>query len=369
MNKIALVIASLVFTISCAQKGTSTTTIPATTAATSAATSTPAVPPTKADTASAATAATTPDTKVAVKPKPEIRKDDSLHPRGIDFGATIKAVAFGSSANQDLPQPIWNTIAENKPDLFLFMGDNVQSVKPEQKPLMAQYRKLDNIPEYRAFREKVPFMATWDDQDFGPKEFLQYWTYVANSIALGQKGIYHAKIIGPKKKQVQIIMLDTRTFRTKPDDANATMLGEMQWQWFEEQLKRPAQVRMIVTSIPLIATEHGTDKWGLFPKERQRFFDLLKKTGARNVVVFSGDRRQSSIAKTGVKDWGMLFDVTASPINEPLAAGEEDASFEGKPYAGESFGYAQIDWHDKKMSLQIRDAANKVLNSVSFKIH
>jgi alkaline phosphatase D len=212
-------------------------------------------------------------------------------------------------------------------------------------------------------------LATWDTEDFGDqKEFMKYWSYVGNSIAFGQKGIYHAKIIGPKKKQVQIVMLDTRTFRSKPEEANATMLGDAQWTWLEEQLKRPAQVRMIVSSIPLIATEHGTSKWGLYPKERQRFFDLLKKTGARNVVVFSGDRHQSSIAKTGVKDWGMLFDITASPINEPGSAAEEDASFEGKAYAGESFGFAQIDWHDKKMSLQLRDAANKVINSVSFKI-
>src|SRR5207253_7992032 len=123
------------------------------------------------------------------------------------------------SANQDLPQPIWTAISSNNPDLFLFMGDSIQTSKPEQRRLMDQYRKLDRIQEYRAFREKVPFMATWDDQDFGPKEFLQYWTYVANSTSFGQKGIYHAKIIGPKKKQVQIVMLDTRTFRTKPDDA------------------------------------------------------------------------------------------------------------------------------------------------------
>ncbi|MBS1969754.1 MAG: alkaline phosphatase family protein [Bdellovibrionales bacterium] len=349
MNKTALALTALVFTISCAHKDPSSSVAPADSAANPAPATTPAAKPVK-----------------AAEPK---KADDSLHPRGIDFGATIKAVAFGSSANQDLPQPIWKTIAEDKPDLFVFMGDNVSLTKPEQKSVVAQYRKLDNIPEYRAFRESVPFLATWDSEDFGDqKEFMKYWSYVGNSIAFGQKGIYHAKIIGPKKKQVQIIMLDTRTFRSKPEDANATLLGDAQWTWLEEQLKRPAQVRMIVSSIPLIATEHGTSKWGLYPKERQRFFDLLKKTGARNVVVFSGDRHQSSIAKTGVKDWGILFDITASPINEPASAAEEDASFEGKAYAGESFGFAQIDWHDKKMSLQIRDAANKVINSVSFKI-
>lgn len=348
MNKLALAFSALVLATSCAHITNSNTseTTPATQAST----------PIKAE------------TKTATKPSEAIKSDDSLHPRGIDFGATIKAVAFGSSANQDLAQPIWKTIAGNNPDLFLFMGDNVQAAKPAQKPLAEQYRKLDNIPEYRAFREKVPFMATWDDQDYGAKEFLHYWTYVANSTSFGQKGIYHSKIIGPKKKQVQIVMLDTRSFRTKADDAKATLLGDAQWDWLEAQLKRPAEVRMIVTSIPLIASEHGTDKWADFPKERQRFFDLLKKTAARNVIVFSGDRRQSSIAKTGVKDWGILFDITASPINEPLAAAEEDASFEGKASAAESFGLAHIDWHDKKISLQIRDINNKIMNSVSFKI-
>jgi alkaline phosphatase D len=308
------------------------------------------------------------EAKAPVKSVETIKSDDSLHPRGIDFGATIKVVAFGSSANQDKAQPIWKTIAGNNPDLFLFMGDNVQSSNPAQTPLAEQYHKLDRIFEYRTFREKVPFMATWDDQDYGSKEFLHYWAYVANSTSFGQKGIYHAKIIGPKKKQVQIMMLDTRTFRTKADDTSATILGDTQWAWLEDQLKRPADVRMIVTSIPLIAAEAGKDKWANFPKERQRFFDLLKKTGVRNVVVFSGDRRQSSIAKTGVKDWGVLFDLTASPINEPLSTAEEDPSFEGKPYAGESFGLVQIDWHDKKMNLQIRDINNKPINSVSFKI-
>lgn len=358
-NVLALIVllSANLFTSACAHKGSATPTSPA-----------------EATTATTAAATPAPESTPAPKPKapknsPMKSNNEGLLPRGIDFSATIKTVAFGSSANQDLPQPLWKVVAENNPDLFLFAGDNVRLNVASQKPTMAQYRKLDTIPEYRAFREKVPFFATWDSDDFGDQqEFIKYWSYVGNSISFGQKGIYHGKIIGPKNKQVQIIMLDTRTFRSKPEDANSTLLGEMQWAWLESQLKRPAQVRMIVSSVPLIAMEHGADKWSLYPKERQRFFDLLRKTGARNVVVFSGDRRQSSIAKTSIKDWGMLFDITASPINEPAAAAEADASFEGSAYAGESFGLAQIDWNDKKMSLQIRDATNKAVSTVSFKI-
>lgn len=311
----------------------------------------------------------TPKTSEEKKAEVAARTDDSLHPRGLDFGATIKTIAFSSSANQDLAQPIWKAISENKPDVFLMMGDAIQSAKPDQKFLPEQYRKMEQIPEYRAFREKVPFMATWDDQDFGQKEFLNNWTYVRHSVGFGQNGIYHSKLIGPKNKQVHIIMLDTRTFRTSADVAKPTLLGETQWDWLEAQLKRKADLRLIVTSVPLVASETGEDKWSKYPQERQRFFDLLKKTRAQNVVVLSGDRRQSSIAKTGLKDWGILFDVTASPINEPLASAEKDPSYEGDAFAVESFGLAQVDWSGRRMTLQIRDASNKTLQSVTYKIH
>jgi alkaline phosphatase D len=331
-------------------------------------------------------------------PAPEVKKESAIQPRGLDYGATIKLVAFGSSANQNLPQPLWTTLLGHNPDLFLFMGDTVQTLKPEQKPMAEQFKKLNRIPEFRAFREKIPFLVTWNDQDYGQehggadfsgkdtskKEFLRNWTYIRDSIAMGQPGIYHAKIIGPKKKQVQLIMLDTRSFRspltleedaakssikiTPNIDAKATVLGEDQWNWLEEQLKRPAQVRFIVTSIPLIAAEHGVEKWSNFPKDRQRFFDLLKKTHANNVVIFSGDRHQSSISKTALKDWGTLYDITASPINEPAESAEDDASFEGKAFNVESFGLAHIDWPGKRITLQLRDKDNKVLNSATLKM-
>jgi alkaline phosphatase D len=37
----------------------------------------------------------------------------------------VKRIAFGSCALQDRPQPIWDVISTAKPDLFLFIGDNI----------------------------------------------------------------------------------------------------------------------------------------------------------------------------------------------------------------------------------------------------
>ncbi|MEE8525658.1 MAG: hypothetical protein V3T72_17105, partial [Thermoanaerobaculia bacterium] len=40
---------------------------------------------------------------------------------------TIEKLAFGSCADQDRPQPIWDAIAASEPQLFLHLGDSVYS--------------------------------------------------------------------------------------------------------------------------------------------------------------------------------------------------------------------------------------------------
>ena len=37
----------------------------------------------------------------------------------------LSRIAFGSCAKQDKPQPIWDAVVETKPQLFLFLGDNI----------------------------------------------------------------------------------------------------------------------------------------------------------------------------------------------------------------------------------------------------
>ncbi|MEK2645986.1 alkaline phosphatase D family protein [Bdellovibrio sp. BCCA] len=320
----------------------------------------------------------------------------SLPARGIDYSTTLTKIAFGSCANQDKPEPLWKDISAANPDLFLFMGDNVYASSPSQQPIAEQYRKLDLIPEYRAVREKVPFMATWDDHDFGQrdggsdwtgkdsarKDFLNYWTYVRNSIPLEQGGVYHSKIIGPKKKSVQVIMLDTRYYRSPLKERpgmegkamdylpseDGTMLGKEQWEWLEAQLKRPADVRFIVSSIQLVANDPKFEKWGNFPNERQRFFDLLKKTRAKNVIVLSGDRHLATIAKVDINSYGPLYDITSSSINKGNNYNDADSHYIGPIYNKENFGLATIDWAKKKVLVEIRGFNNEVANSVEIKL-
>lgn len=326
-----------------------------------------------------------------------IAEDLKIIPRGIDFSKAPEVVAFGSCADQDAPQPIWKTIGDNSPDLFLFMGDNIYSNRPEQKPLSDQYWKLARLTDFKKFREKVPLMVIWDDGDYGKKdggadfdgkenskkEFLKFWPYVKDSLAFNQGGIYHAKIIGgAKKKQpsLQVIMLDTRYFRSplkpNPDTSNplkqyvanedpqATVLGQEQWLWLEEQLKRPADVRLIVSSIQLIPEGHGFEKWANFPKEKEKFLNLLKRLQTKNVFILSGDRHFGIISKQEVKGYGPLWEVTSSSINRAKDLDETDPSYVGTLIKSENFGLANIDWKKRKIKFELKNIKNEVLNSV-----
>lgn len=337
----------------------------------------------------------------AVEVKKSRPKDDSLIPRGFDFANAPEVIAFGSCADQDKAQPIWDVIFKANPELFIFAGDNIYASQPEKRPFSAQYKKLNLIPEFRHFRERVPILATWDDHDYGVndagsdnpekeearREFLYQWSYVKDSLKMNQDGVYHAKILGGVRKKsptLQVIILDTRWFRSPlkkeedpadsskkyvPEtDKKTTILGEEQWVWLERQLRKPADVRIVVSSIQLIAEGHTFEKWANFPHEKERFFNLLRRTQPRNLFVVSGDRHRASIAKQDVRGWGTLYDITASGLNKAIDKNESDPSYVGEQIKVDNFGLALIDWSRRKIEIQLRNADNAIVNKLDLKI-
>ena len=135
-------------------------------------------------------------------------------------------------------------------------------------------------------------------------------------------GVYGAWMIGGEDgKRVQIIMLDTRFFRSElkksdepgahgkeryiPDpDPSKTMLGTDQWNWLEGELEKPADLRLLVSSIQVIADGHGWEGWKTLPAERDRLYALIEETNADNLIVLSGDRHSAALyRKDGVIDY------------------------------------------------------------------
>jgi alkaline phosphatase D len=307
----------------------------------------------------------------------------------------LRRIAFGSCARQDRPQPIWDAVVAGKPELFLFLGDNIYADTTDLDVMRAKYEQLAKVPGYQKLVQTCPILATWDDHDFGANDagadyskrtesqklFLEFFREPKDSPRWGRPGVYDAKVYGPPGKQVQVILLDTRYFRgplkrraapsaAGPYEANtdpaATVLGEDQWKWLAEQLKVPAQLRLVCSSIQVVPEDHGWEKWMNFPRERERLFKLIRETEAGGVVFLSGDRH---LAELSLMDGGAgypLYDLTSSGLNQAFGRWRRQEANRHRVASmnyGDNFGVVTIDWDrdDPRVSLQIRDVEGDVM--------
>ena len=224
----------------------------------------------------------------------------------------LRRIGFVSCIHQERPQALVDFLAEQAFDLFLFGGDNVYAPRPYGRDkLRAAYDKAAAAPGYTRLRRKQPHMAVWDDNDYDSadggasfafrqearEEFLAFWQVQSQDPRRSQEGLYHAQTFGPPGQRVQVIVLDTRSFRSRilrdtvrlpgdggytPDpDPAKTMLGAAQWQWLEAQLRQPAEVRLLVSSIQVLAEGHRWERWGNLPAERERLVRTAERIGRR----------------------------------------------------------------------------------------
>ncbi|MFO0876847.1 MAG: alkaline phosphatase D family protein [Gemmataceae bacterium] len=308
----------------------------------------------------------------------------------------VSRIVFGSCAHQDKDQGFWKPILEQKPDLFLFLGDNIYGDSSDIAVLRGKYNQLGEQDGYKKLKALCPILATWDDHDYGKNDagaefevkkesqelFLDFFGVPKTSPRRKQEGVYHAQVFGPEGKRVQVILLDTRYHRSplkldarKPrnlgqyvasDDENATILGEAQWKWLEEQLKVPAEVRLLCSSVQVVAEDHGFEKWMNFPRERARLYELIRNTRAAGLIVLSGDRHLAELSSMDAEVGYQLLDLTSSGLNQgnsKFRQLEPNRHRVATMDRGNNYGMVRIDWEreDPLLSLEIQDDDGDVI--------
>jgi alkaline phosphatase D len=315
--------------------------------------------------------------------------------RAQDTPSPLTRIAFGSCADEDKPQPIWDAVLAYQPQLFLFAGDNVygdvrhgRNVPDAEliQSLQESYAQAARVPGMAQLRSTVPHLATWDDHDYGKNDagaefagrheaqqlFLQFWNVPLSDVRHQREGVYHSQTFGPDGQRVQVILLDTRFFRSslKPtDQRNAagrerylpdedpakTMLGEAQWSWLAERLREAADVRLIVSSIQVVAEGHGWERWGNLPRERQRLYDLIRATAAGGVILLSGDRHIGGLYREATATPYPLIEITSSGINQIFPGNREAGPNRlGAVYGAPNFGTIDVDWWERTATLSLR---------------
>jgi alkaline phosphatase D len=299
----------------------------------------------------------------------------------------VSTIAFGSCNREDLPQDIWNQIALNNPDLWIWTGDNIYGDSEDMNVLKEKYLKQKNGTAYRKFRENTLITGIWDDHDFGVNDGGKEYPYKKESKALmldfldvprneavwNREGAYQSYTFGPPGKKIKLILLDSRYFRDPLQPAKKTgvryeineegdILGEPQWAWLKNELSRnEADFHLLANGIQIIPEEQGFEKWANFPKARTRLLNLLEETKPKNPLLISGDRHiaEYSRLKTNTLD---IPEITSSGLTHTWETVKEELNKYrlGKMVVSLNFGLLHIDWNTSSINFEIRDQNNQI---------
>ena len=296
------------------------------------------------------------------------------------YGESIK-IGLGSCLDQDYPQPIWQSIKKEGLDYFIFLGDNVygDTRYGSLRKMKSAYDKQKKVlPD---FLNDISIFSIWDDHDFGINDggadyrfkrraqelYIDFWEITKDDDRSNREGIYFSKNEIFFDKKFKFIFLDTRFFRSKLKgkksnyieniEPDATILGDVQWTWFENELKSDFDFLFIFSSIQIIAKDHRFEKWSNFPNERAKLFELLEQFNDKT-ILFSGDRHRAGIyRKNGI------IEITSSSMNKPGSSfSETDSYLIGKTYPQENYGVLEI--LENTIHIKIKDIKGNTLNSI-----
>jgi alkaline phosphatase D len=276
---------------------------------------------------------------------------------------------------------IFQTIAQEKPDFMLWLGDNVYLREPDfysRTGIMHRYTHTRSLPEIQPLLAITPNYAIWDDHDYGPNNSDRSYreketTLEAFRLFWGNPTYGVDQHVGATVSMFQwgdadFFLLDDRYYRS-PNylQGERSILGEAQLQWIIDALvsSRAKWKFVCVGGQMLNPVERYETFANISPSDREALLDAIGQHELRNVIFLTGDRHHSELSLTkrnGIK----IYDFTASP----LTSGSHDASdeanelrVEGSHVGIRNYGMIEITGprQARKLSFAFYDAAGEEL--------
>ncbi len=226
---------------------------------------------------------------------------------------------------------IFTSIAQQKPDVMLWLGDNTYYREPDwntRTGMLHRYTHSRSLPELQPLLAVAPNYAIWDDHDYGPDDsdgtwvhkeeswevFSAFWgnpTYGVN----GQKGCTTRF----QYADVDFFLLDDRYFRS-PDKCvtcpNRSLLGKEQLEWFLASLAASkAPFKLVAIGGQVITTNDADETcFHYFPAERDTILARIERENIKGVVFLTGDRHFTELSAMKNKAGNWVYDLTTSPF-------------------------------------------------------
>lgn len=295
------------------------------------------------------------------------------------------SIAFGSCNKQNLEQPLWEDIANENPNLWIWLGDNIYGDTQNMQTLAARYREQKTHPAYAKFAQNVPVIGTWDDHDYGENDGDKTYPQkvASRDLALAflgvpksnpvwkRQGLYQSYVYRWDSITVRVLLLDTRYFKDPIEktrrgyvaDTTADLLGAAQWQWLEAELAEEEDLLIVANGTQVIPEDHPYEKWANYPKSRARLLSLLEKDDTKRIVLLSGDRHIGEISKLQLGN-KTIHEVTSSGMTHSWENVGEEKNRHRVGNIVSQKNYGLLTWQDGELLLQIKGEDGKVYEVV-----
>lgn len=298
-----------------------------------------------------------------------------VHGEGEASGEWVQRIGLLGCLRQYEPLPALHRYLEIEPDICLWLGDNIYAdAKNDESIIIAAYQALEARPEFRRLRDQSTFVAGWDDHDYGDndegknyklkhfsKEYFRNFWRMESMIPAERDGIYHVRRFAGGAFGLQIIVLDPR-FNRDDEGPESDTLGEAQWEWLELQLKEPASLRLLVSGYQiLLGADVSSETWSKFPKSKNRLMEVIRRTGAENLIMITGDQHYAEVLKVPDLLDMDAYEIQFSGLNQIEAS--HLTPFRQTPTIRSKHTYAMLDIEWNETDVDVAHVLYRVLDA------
>lgn len=276
---------------------------------------------------------------------------------------------------------IFDAIADQRPDLMLWLGDNIYLREPDwgsRSGYLHRYTHTRTTPELQRLLRSTKHYAIWDDHDFGPNDADGSWVHSAMAReafglfwanpTLGVPGAENTTATSFSHSDVDFFLLDNRTHRV-PGDLSTTegaMLGDAQLDQLIRALKySDASFKLVAVGSQVLSTSAVWETYATIPGERAELLRRIDAEGIDCVVFLTGDRHFTELSELRLKDGRSIYDLTVSPLTSgPYVPREENSNrVEGTLVTERNFAVLEFSGKHKEriMRIQVFDARGERL--------
>ncbi len=233
---------------------------------------------------------------------------------------------------------IFSAIVAARPDLMLWLGDNVYYREADwttEEGMRRRHAHTRELPELQPLWAAMPHYAAWDDHDYGPNN--SDWSFRGGDAALRVFRDYwanpsygRADLTGAFTRfewaDVEFFLLDGRSYRARPGAGSpAGMLGPQQLAWLQTALaSSDATFKVVVSPSQALNPMSHADSWSQFPGELAELLGFLRRSRVAGVLFLSGDRHHTELIRRDEPGLYPLYDFTSSALTAGMGVEERE---------------------------------------------